>query len=84
MRIEKTDLRIEFGFHKDGKRKESIGANSRKEGKSDVVATISGYAILSSNRAERLEKLKKLIESGFYKINHKAVAESIIEELLNG
>ena len=63
----------------------------KKEGKRSVpsvkdyhvVADISASTSLTTiNRLERIEKLKLLIEEGLYKLDSKAIAESIVEELL--
>ncbi|RUM44787.1 MAG: hypothetical protein DSY35_01590 [Desulfurobacterium sp.] len=48
-----------------------------------VVADISASTFLTTiNRLERIEKLRLLIEEGLYKLDSKAIAESIVEELL--
>ena len=65
-------------------RKEEKNSNCSPPENKEVVTDISSSTVFSLNRAEKIEELKLLIEEGLYKLDSKAIAKNIVEELLNG
>ena len=65
------------------KKEDRASSSLTSTGDKEVVTEISTTALFSQSRVNKVEELKLLIESGLYKLDARAIAENIIEELLN-